>query len=213
MGLAGGDVAEGRAGVLAVDVDAAEEVAGLLLQAGGVNHRAGGHHPDDIPLHQPLGRCRVLHLLTDGHLVALGDEAGNVCLGGVVGHPAHGGALLGGLVPVPGGEGQVQLPGGQLRVVSEHLIEVAQPEEQDGVRIVLLDLQVLLHHGGEFGQKGHLILFLSKDLDSFYGGASHGTREISHVDGWAGQAAERRPQGSGSRRGHCPCGIRPPFSF
>ena len=161
VGLAGGDVAEGRAGVLAVDVDAAEEVGGFVLQAGGVDDRAGGHHPDDVPLHQPLGRCRVLHLLADGHLVALGDEPGDVGLAGVVGDAAHGHPLLlglGVLAVVPGGEGQIQLPGGQLGVVGEHLVEVAQTEEQNGVRVVLLDLQVLLHHGGQFGQKGSPLL-------------------------------------------------------
>ena len=45
------------------------------------------------------------------------------------------------------------------------------------------------------------------------GGASHGTREISHVDGWAGRAAERRPQGSGSRQGGMSMRDAPPIFF
>ena len=150
MGLAGGDVAEADAAGALIEVDAAEEVAGLVLEAGGVRHRAGGHHPDDVPLHETLGLGRVLRLLADGYLVAPGDEAGNVGVAGVVGDAAHGDLLLHGLgvlAVVPAGEGQVQLTGGDPGVVREHLIEVPQTEEEDGVRVVFLDLQILPHHG------------------------------------------------------------------
>ena len=157
MGLAGGDVAESHARRLGVQVDAAEEVAGLVVQAGGVDDGAGGDHPDDVPLHQALGGGRVLHLLADGHLVALGDEAGDVGLAGVVGDAAHGDLLLRRLLVlavVPAGEGQVQLPGGQAGIVGEHLVEIAQAEKQDGIRVVPLDLQILFHHGGQFRHGG-----------------------------------------------------------
>jgi hypothetical protein len=68
----------------------------------------------------------------------------------VVGHAAHRGALLRGLVPVPGGEGQVQLFGHQLGVLVEHLVKISQPEEKDTVRVLGLDVQILLHHRGDF---------------------------------------------------------------
>ena len=94
MGLAGGDVAKGGSGGAGVHVDAADEVAGLVVQARGVGDGAWGDHPDDVPLHQPLGRGGVLHLFADGNLIALGDEPGDIGLAGVVGHAAHGDALL-----------------------------------------------------------------------------------------------------------------------
>jgi len=37
------------------------------------------------------------------------------------------------------------LPGGELRVILEHLVEVTHPEEQDGVGVSGLDLAILLH--------------------------------------------------------------------
>ena len=151
VGLAGGDVAhaEARAGV--VQIQPRAEVGASLLQAGRVNDRAGGHHPDDVPVHQALGRGGVLGLLADGHLVALGDEPGDIRVRGVIGDPAHGDLLLEALVLVliPGGQGQVQLLGRLPGVVAEHLVKISQPEKQDGVLILFLNLQILLHHGGQ----------------------------------------------------------------
>ena len=74
----------------------------------------------------------------------------------MVGDAAHGNPFLGGLgvfAVVPGGQGQVQLFGGQLGIVGEHLIEVPQTEKQNGIRVVLLDFQILLHHGGKLRHK------------------------------------------------------------
>ena len=81
----------------------------------------------------------------------------------MVGDAAHGHPLLlglGVLAVVPGSQGQVQFLGRQLGVVGEHLVEVAQAEEQDRVRVVLLNFQILLHHGGQFRHEVHLVVFL-----------------------------------------------------
>ena len=148
--LAGGDITQAQAYPRLVGIDGAEEVVFSLLQHGGRNDGARRDDADDIPVHQALGGGGVLGLLADGHLIALGDEPGDVALTGVVGHAAHGGALLRGLVPVPGSEGQVQLLGHQLGVVEEHFIKIAQSEKQNGVGIAVLHLQILFHHGGQF---------------------------------------------------------------
>ena len=127
------------------------QVIGLaLLQHALFQHGAGGDDPQHIPLHQALGQSRVLHLLADGHLVALAQQLGHIALVGVVGHAAHGRLLLGRPGPVPGGEGQVQLPGGGAGILVEHLVEIAQAEKQDAVRQFILDPVILLHHGGAF---------------------------------------------------------------
>ncbi len=145
--LAGGDVAEAQPRARAVPVHGADEVVAPLLQHGGGHHRAGGDDADDVPVHQPLGQGRILHLLADGHLVALGDQPGDVGVGAVVGHAAHGGALRRRLAPVPAGQGQLQLLGYQLGVLVEHLVKITQPEKQNTVRVQLLHAQILLHHG------------------------------------------------------------------
>ena len=147
--LAGGQVAQAQAIPGRVGVDGAEIVILAVLQHGGGDDRPRGDHPDDVPVHQALGQGRVLRLLADGHFIALGDEPGDIALAGVIGHAAHGGALLRGLVPVPGGQGQVQLLGHQLGVLVEHLVKIPQAEKQNGIGVLGLDVQILLHHGGD----------------------------------------------------------------
>ena len=159
MGLAGGDITGGKAGLILPQPGGGAEVAAAGLQGGVVQDGAGGDHPDNVPLYKALGRGRVLGLLADGHLIALGNEPGNVPVRGVVGDAAHRHLLVKGLILilVSGCEGQVQLPGSRPGVGAEHLVKIAQAEEQDGVLVLLLDFQVLLHHGGQFSHnRSHL---------------------------------------------------------
>ena len=66
----------------------------------------------------------------------------------MVGHAAHGGALLRVLhIAVAGGQGNVQLPGGDFGILVEHLIEIAQTEEEQAVLMLLLYFVVLPLHG------------------------------------------------------------------
>ena len=145
----GGQVAEGQAAALLFPVDTGDVVVLALLQHAAFRDGAGGDNPGHLPLHQPLGQGRVLCLLADGHLIALAYQSGDVGIHGVIGNAAHGGLLLLGLVPVPGCEGQIQLPGSQPGVLVEHLVEVTQTEKQDTVLILFLDGVVLLAHGGK----------------------------------------------------------------
>ena len=146
---AGGDVAEGHGPAVLRGGHAGDIVVPSLLQHGALRDGAGGDDPGDLPFHQALGQGRILHLLADGHIVSLGNQSGDVSLAAVIGHAAHGHLILRGLVPVPGGQGQIQLFGGQLGVLQKHLVKVAQPEEQDAILVLFLDFQILLHHGGD----------------------------------------------------------------
>ena len=104
--FAGGNIAEGHAAGIPCQVHGTDIVAAPLLQHRAFGDGAGGDDPDHVPLYDALGQGRVLGLLADGHLVALGDEPGDIALGAVVGDAAHGGALLRVLHgPVPGGQG------------------------------------------------------------------------------------------------------------
>ena len=167
--FAGGHVAEGDAAPVAAELHGADIIAPLFLQHGALGDGAGGDDADHIPLHQALGQGGILHLLADGNLIALGDEPGDIGLGAVIGHAAHGRAQLRVLhVPVPGGECQVQLPGGHLGVVIEHLVKIAQPEKQQAIRVLLLDLVILLLHGRQFSHDNSpfLVSLLFYDSDA-----------------------------------------------
>ena len=142
--FAGGDVAEGHARLIFAQADRCDVVLLLFFEHVALEHRARRDDAGDGALHQPLGQRRVGHLFADGDLVALLDQLLHVHVHRVIGHAAHGRAL--GQAAVLAREGQLQLPGRQLCVVEEHLVEVAQAEEQDGVRILLLHIEILLHH-------------------------------------------------------------------
>ncbi len=166
VGLAGGDVTGAQGGVVVVQINTGAEVGAPLLQTRAVDDGAGGHHPDDVPLDESLGGGGVLGLLADGHLIALGDKPGDVGVGGVVGDAAHRHLLVEGLglVLVPRGQRQVQLAGGGAGVGAEHLVKVAQAEEQDRVGILFLDLHILPHHGRQFS---HSLKLLSEGVQAF----------------------------------------------
>ena len=146
-----GHVAEAQAEDAVPAIGTGEIVVAPLVQHGAFGDGAGGDNAGDVPFDQTFGRGRVFHLLTDGHLVALGHQTGNVALAGVVGNAAHGnpvGIVLG-LGAVPAGEGQVQFPGSGAGIFVEHLVEVAETEKENAVRMIVFDLPVLLHHGGQ----------------------------------------------------------------
>ena len=151
VGLAGGHITGAQGGILPVQIDAGAEIGAPFVKARAVNHRAGGHHADNVALDKALGRGGILRLLADGHLVALGDQTGDIGIAGVVGHAAHGDLLLRRLVLglVAAGQRQVQLPGRRAGIVAEHFVKITQSEKEDRAGILFFDFQILAHHGSQ----------------------------------------------------------------
>ena len=115
--LGGADIARGNIGkadartasLFAFAENAGDIVVAVVLQHTAFDHGAGRNYADDIALHQPLCLRGQLGLLADGHLVALGDQAGHIGFIGMKGHAAHGGALF--HAALLAGEGEFQFPG------------------------------------------------------------------------------------------------------
>ena len=125
------------------EIDRAYVVALLVNEHGAFRHRAGGDDADNIPVNKPLGQRGILHLLTYGDR-ALGDEPRDIRLGAVIGHAAHGRALVGVFnAAVTRGEGEVKLTRGELCILVEHLIKIAQTEKQQAVLMLLLYFIIL----------------------------------------------------------------------
>ena len=162
MRVAGRHVAERRAGVLPVQKDATEEVAAPVVEAGAVDDRAGRDDADDIALDKALGERRVLGLLADGDLVALGDQARDVGVARMIGNAAHRRLILRRLAAVAGRQRQIELARGELGILVEHLVEVAQAEKEDRILILFLDLQILLHHRRDLGHDSSSLSFSLK---------------------------------------------------
>ena len=149
----GGNIRKADAGCLAFYKHAAQIIVPVIFQHTAFNDRTGGHHPDNVPLYQALGLGRVLHLFADGHLVALGDQAGHIAFVAMERHPAHGCPLF--LAAVPPGQGQFQFLGRQNCIVVEHFVEIPQTEKEDLILVLLFDFKILCHHGRKFSHTPH----------------------------------------------------------
>ena len=98
---------------------------------------------DHLALDDPLGDLGILDLLGDRDLEPALDELAEVVARGVVRHAAHRHRVL--LALVAAGERQIERARHHHRVVEEHLVEVAEAEEDDAVGVRLFDLEVLPH--------------------------------------------------------------------
>ncbi len=149
--LAGGDVTDGqsehgRVAVWAGSGHGDQVVVRLGLQHGVLEDGPGRDHPRHFPLDQPLREAGVLDLVAQGDAVAGGDEPRHVTVDRVVRDPAHRDAVP---LVVSGGEGDLQHARRGRRVLAEHLVEVAQAEEEQHVRVLALDLPILFPEGRE----------------------------------------------------------------
>ena len=142
--LARGRVAEGAGRPVAQHADGGEIVRPAALEHRLVRDRAGRYDADDAALHEALGRGGVLLLLADRDLEAALYEPRDVAVRAVIGHAAHGHLLLGRLRAVAGREREVELAGGDARVLVEELVEVPEAEKEQALGVFVLYLIVLL---------------------------------------------------------------------
>jgi hypothetical protein len=103
--------------------------------------RPGRDDADDLPLHEAAA-ARLLALLADRDGVAGREQSCDVRLARVRGEPAQRRFVR--LAAVPRRERQVADARRRDGVVEEHLVEVAEPEEQNGGLMLRLDAEVLL---------------------------------------------------------------------
>ena len=127
VGRAGGNVREAEACCAAFQENTRNIVVFVILKHTALNDGSRRDHADDVALDEALGLCRVFHLLTDGDLIALRDEAGHIALVAVERYAAHGCALF--KAALLAREGQIQLPRSCERIVEEHLVEVTDAVE------------------------------------------------------------------------------------
>jgi hypothetical protein len=126
------------------EADGDEIVVGALVEEILLHRRARGNHLDDVALHDSLARARVGELLAHGYPLALLEQAGDVRPRRVIGNAAHGHALA-------VRKREVEEGAGLAGILEEHLVEIAEPEEEDRVAVPRLDRPVLIHHGNPLG--------------------------------------------------------------
>ena len=145
--LAGGDIRGGDSHHTLLLDNTDEVVVTALVQQVLRKGGPGGDHLDHVAPYDALGELRVFHLFADGHPLARPYQPAQVRLEGVVGHSGEGDAF--GPAVIPGGERQSEEPGDELGILVEGLVKIPHAEQQNGVLVLLLELPVLLHQGGQ----------------------------------------------------------------
>ena len=151
--IAGGSVEGGQPPAHDIELEGDQIPRGTGLQQFVLDHGARGDKPHYFALEQLCFFCVPArrHLLADGHLVPGGKKPVDIVGRRVVRHAAHGHAL-------PGGKSEAERRAGGLRVLVEHLVEIAQAEKKQSVGIGAFQRLVLLHQRRFWGfYLGHKI--------------------------------------------------------
>ena len=138
------DVRPGEVVVLASWREAEEDVVARLIEQGFVGQRAGGDDAGNGALNRPFGERRVADLFADDGGLPLFDEFGDVVVNGMHRHARHRDGLARALPA--GGDADAEQLAAAPRVVKKEFVEVAHAVENEGVRVVFFDAEVLLHH-------------------------------------------------------------------
>ena len=106
-------------------------------------------YPDDVPLHQTVGKPGVLDLFGNGDLQTLFQQTIEVPLRTVVRHPAHGDGLT--LLFLAGGQCDVKGVGSHEGIFMKQFVEVPHAKKEKRFPGLGFQACVLFHHGGELG--------------------------------------------------------------
>ena len=146
----------------AVAANCRQEIVTLRLQQMRVEVRAGTEDLCDIAFDE-FPRLGFFELVADGHLAPVLEKFADVPFGGVVRDATHRGT-------VAAGEREVEQLRSRLRIVEKHLVEIAQPEQEQRIRRnLVLYAPVLLHHGRE--TVARLLGFRTRHRGGDYSGA------------------------------------------
>jgi hypothetical protein len=127
-----------------VPEEGGQQRVAALFQKCLVRHRARSDDAHDLTLDRPLRLGRIADLLADRDRLAASHELRQITFDAVERHARHRYRLAGGLPARR--QRDVEQSRGALGVVVEQLVEIAHAIEQQRVRVLRLQAQVLLHH-------------------------------------------------------------------
>ena len=122
-----------------------QQIVAPLLQQGLIGNRAGRDDTNHLAFHRPLGPGRIADLLAYGDRFTQSHQPTQVLIHGVHRYTGHGNGFTRRLPAAR--EGDIQQARGATCVVVEQLVKVSHAIEDQNVRVLGLDAQVLLHHG------------------------------------------------------------------
>ena len=128
-----------------VEKDAHNIIVLGLVQRHSIHIGARCYDTGHGTLYHALGFFWILDLFADSHFITSLYQACQIGLCCVIWHATHGSTFL---KPTTfSGQSQFQFLGYDLSILKEHFIEITQTIKQDTVRIGILSLYVMLHHG------------------------------------------------------------------
>ena len=146
--LSRGDVEEGDATSLLVQVNGTEEIVAPGLKHLVIEGDSRGHELRHPPLYDLLGKLGVFQLVADGDTEPGFYQFGQIGVEGMMRETGQRGLAF-----RPGtslGEDDSQDPGRLLGVVPEGLIKITHAKQEHRIGILRLDAVVLLHQGCDF---------------------------------------------------------------
>jgi len=152
--LAAGQVQAGDAGGIAVGGHGEQPDVALVVDQRRVGQRSRRDDARHGALDRPLAGCRIADLLTDHCRFAELDQPRQIGLQRMERHAAHADRDASRLAA--GGQRDVEKARRLLGIVVEQLVEIAHPVEEQRIRMVGLERQVLNHHRRMLGAVGGL---------------------------------------------------------
>ncbi len=126
-----------------------QQIVPPLVQQRIVDHRAGCDNARNAALDQALGFTRIADLFSDRYRFAEADQLGQIAIQRMHRYARHRNRRACRLAAL--GQRDVEQARRAPRVVVEHLIEVAHAEQQQQIRLLGLERQVLAHQWGVVG--------------------------------------------------------------
>ena len=131
-----------------VAAERGEQRRAPFLEQRFLGDRARRHDAHDLAIDRALRLGRVTDLLADRDGLAAAQRAREIRIDGLHGDPGHRYRRATRLAAR--GQRDVEQARGPARVIEEELVEIAHPVEEQLVRMLRLDAQVLLHDRAEF---------------------------------------------------------------
>ena len=127
---------------MAADANRHRIIAAASLEEGVFQDHTGCEHPHHLAPDQPPALAGLLDLVAERDSKSRPEQLADVQLEGVVGNPCHRKAMA--LAQLACGQRDPEDRRCPFGILAEGLVEVAQPEEDDGVGVLALDSLVLL---------------------------------------------------------------------
>ena len=140
-----------------------QQAVALLFQQRGIGERARRHDAHHFAFHRAFAGGGVADLFADRHGLAELHQPRQILLDSVIRHARHFDRLAVGGTALR--ERNIKQLGGAFRILMKQFVEIAHAVEQQHVRMLCLDAQVLLHHRRvipcrNFGTAAWVVLWL-----------------------------------------------------